>query len=388
VVATMAVATGAVIANLYYAQPLEDALARQFHATTSAVGVIVTLIQVGYAIGLATLVPLGDLLERRKLLAILLGVVVLGMTAMATAPSLPVLGVAAAVVGLTSVAVQVIVPFAAHLAAGGKQGQVVGTVMSGLLLGILLSRTVSGLVAQAAGWRAVFVLGALLTAVIGLVLWRELPTLRPTAELKYPALLVSVVRLIRDEPTLRLRMLYGALTFSSFSVFWTSSGFLLARPPFGWNEAEIGLFALLGALGALAAKFAGRLADRGMASTVTGGFALLMALSYVAIAIGGKSAIALGIGVAVMDLGCQGVHISNQSLIYPLRPDARSRLNTAYMASYFVAGAVGSALSAAVYSIDGWTGVCIVGAAFPTLAALVWVVETLTKSRHTARPAQ
>lgn len=383
VVATMAVATGAVIANLYYAQPLEAALAHAFHASTGAVSVVIILIQIGYAVGLATLVPLGDLLERRRLLAILLGAVVLGMAGMAAAPALPVLAFAAALVGLTSVAVQVIVPFAAHLAAGGQQGRVVSTVMSGLLLGILLSRTVSGAVAQVAGWRAVFALGAVLTAVIALLLWRELPKLRPAVQLRYPALLASVVRLVRDEPVLRLRMLYGALTFASFSVFWTSAGFLLARSPYGWNEAQIGAFALVGALGALAAKFAGRLADRGLARLATGGFVLLMALSYVSIAIGATSAVALAIGVAVMDLGCQGTHISNQSLVYPLRPDARSRLNTAYMVSYFVAGAIGSGLSAAAYANYGWNGVCIVGGALPALGFVVWVAEMVRQQRST-----
>jgi predicted MFS family arabinose efflux permease len=386
VVATMAIATGVVIANLYYAQPLEAELAQSFHASTGAIGVVITLIQVGYAIGLVTLVPLGDLLERRRLLAILLAGVVLAMAGMAAAPTLPILGGAAVLVGVTAVAVQVIVPFAAHLAAGGgQQGRVVSTVMSGLLLGILLSRTVSGLVAQFAGWRAVFALGALLTAAVTVVLWRELPTLRPATRMRYPALLASVLQLIREEPVLRIRMLYGALTFASFSVFWTSAGFLLAGPPYGWNSGEIGLFALLGALGAVAARFAGRLADRGFARQATGGFVLLMALSYVLIAFGATSAVALGIGVALMDLGCQGAHISNQSLVYPLRPDARSRINTAYMAAYFAAGALGSALSAMLYATSGWAGVCVLGAALPAAACLVWLAEAANARRRSSR---
>lgn len=381
VVATMAIATGAVIANLYYAQPLEAVLAQSFDASPGAIGVVITLIQIGYAIGLATLVPLGDLLERRRLLAILLGAVVLGMAGMAAAPSLSVLGCAAALVGLTSVAVQVIVPFAAHLSAPDQQGRVVSTVMSGLLLGILLSRTVSGLVAQVAGWRAVFALGAVLTAVIAFVLWRELPRLKPTARMRYGALLASVARLVREEPVLRVRMLYGALTFASFSVFWTSAGFLLAGPPYGWNSAQIGLFALLGALGAVAARFAGGLADRGWAEVATGGFLLVMTLSYVFIGIGGTSAVALGIGIALMDLGCQGTHISNQSLVYPLRPDARSRLNTAYMVAYFLAGAIGSALSATAYVTYGWSGVCVLAASLPALGCVVWVATAVGQRR-------
>ncbi|HWE92192.1 MAG TPA: MFS transporter [Pseudonocardiaceae bacterium] len=375
VVAIMALATGAVVANLYYPQPLEQTLTQALHTSSAAIGIVVTLIQIGYAIGLATLVPLGDLVERRRLLAVMLAVAVLGLALMALAPSVAVFGTAAMVVGLTSVAAQVVVPFAAHLAADGQQGRVVSTVMSGLLIGILLSRTLSGLIASVAGWRAVFGLGAVLTAVIGALLWRELPTLAPTTKLRYPALLASVLRLVREEPLLRMRILYGALVFGSFSAFWASVGFLLARPPYHWNNAAIGAFALVGAAGAAAAMFAGRLADRGLARLATGGFVLVMALSYVLIALGGHSAIALAIGVALMDLGCQATHISNQSLIYPLRPAARSRLNTAYMTAYFVAGATGSALSVAMYAAFGWTGVCVVGAAFPAAACLLWVLD-------------
>ena len=388
VVVTMTVSTGAVIGNLYYAQPLEASLARSFHASTGAIGAVLTLIQVGYALGLATLVPLGDLLERRRLLTGLLAAVVVGMAGMAAAPSVPLLACAAAMVGLTTVAVQIIVPFAAHLSAGPQQGRVVSTVMSGLLLGILLSRTMSGLVAQVAGWRAVFVMGAVLTAAIAVLLWRELPSLAPTTKLPYPTLLASVVQLIREEPVLRMRMLFGALSFGSFSVFWTSAGFLLSRAPYGWNSSEIGLFALLGAVGAMTAKFAGRLADRGLARVATGGFLLVMALSYVLLDLGGTSVVALGIGVAVMDLGCQGAHISNQSLVYPLRPDARSRLNTAYMTAYFLAGAMGSAASAAVYASSGWSGVCLLGAALPTAACVAWLIEAALHRRGAGiRPA-
>ena len=264
VVAAMAFATGAVVANLYYAQPLENTLAAAFHASTGAVGLVITLIQIGYAIGLATLVPLGDLLERRKLLVTLLVVAAAGLVLMTVAPSLAVFGSAAVLVGITSVAVQIVVPFAAHLAEEGQQGRVVGTVMSGLLIGILISRTVAGLVAQAASWRAVFALGAVLTAAVAVLLWRELPKLAPSVRMTYPALLGSVLRLVREEPTLRMRMVYGGLMFASFSVFWTSSGFLLART-YHYNDAAIGAFALVGAAGAVMARFAGKLADRGHA---------------------------------------------------------------------------------------------------------------------------
>lgn len=375
-VAVMAVAVGAIVANLYYAQPLVDTLSRTFEVSSAAVGAVVTLIQIAYAVGLATLVPLGDLLERRRLLAVMLCCATAGMTVMALAPSIVVFGAAAAMVGLTSVAVQVLVPFAAHVAAQGQQARVVGTVTTGLLLGILLARTVSGVVAGLAGWRAVFALGAVLTAGVAFLLWRELPRLAPMVAMSYPALLGSVFALVREEPVLRMRMLYGALAFASFSVFWASAGFLLAREPYGWDPPAIGAFALFGAAGAVVAQFAGRLVDRGLAHLATGAFLLMTALSYGLSAIGAGSVVALAVGVMLMDLGSQATHITNQSLIFPLRPEARSRLNTAYMTAFFTAGALGSAASTAVYPMYGWAGVCVVGAVFPVVALLVWTAET------------
>ncbi|MFE7118040.1 MFS transporter, partial [Streptomyces sp. NPDC057654] len=245
-VVLLSVATGVVIANLYFAQPLEDALARAMRVSTGSVGVALTLLQVGYAVGLALLVPLGDLVERRRLLTVMASVAVLGMAGLAAAPSLAVFEAGAVVVGMTSVVAQIIVPFAAHIAAPHEQGRVVGTVMSGLLIGVLLSRTVAGTLAEVAGWRAVFALGAAATALIGVLLHRALPRVEPTTALTYPKLLASVLTLVREEPALRARMVLGALVFASFSTFWTSIGFLLARPPYEWNEAGIGAFALIG----------------------------------------------------------------------------------------------------------------------------------------------
>jgi predicted MFS family arabinose efflux permease len=372
-VVLMSVAAGVVVANNYWAQPLEDTLARGMHVPTASVGVVLTLIQISYALGLATLVPLGDLVERRRLLAVMLSLCVLGLAALTVAPVLAVLEAGAVLVGTTSVVAQIIVPFAAHLAASHERGRIVSTVMSGLLIGVLLSRTVAGLLAEAAGWRAVFALGAVATAVIGVLLHRSLPRVAPSTNVTYPHLLASVVALVRDEPVLRIRMVFGALTFASFSSFWATVGFLLARPPYSWNNAAIGAFALIGVAGAVMARVAGRLADAGHAWPATGGCLLLMALSFVALQVGGNNIIALALGVAVMDLGCQGTHISNQSVIYRLREDAHSRITTAYMTTYFLAGAVGSGLSAVlVYPHFGWTGVCVLGGAFPAAGLVVW----------------
>lgn len=385
-VGVMALTTGVLIANNYYAQPLEAAIAEAFHASSSAVGAVLMLIQLAYALGLATLVPLGDLMERRRLTVLMLSVVVLGQVVVAVAPTLGVLAAAAALVALTTVAAQVLVPFAAHLAPPDQQGKVISTVMSGLLVGVLLSRVVAGLVSEVAGWRAVFVLGALLTAVAGVALWRTLPVLSPAVRMSYPALLRSVLVLVREEPVLRWRMAYSASSYAAFGAVWTSIGFLLAGPPFALSDAQIGLFSLFGVAGAVGAQFAGRLADRGWAHAAVGAFLALTALSFVGFGLGATSLVALAVALIVFDLGVQGVHISNQTIVYALRPEARSRLNSAYMTVYFLGGATGSGLSALLYASYGWLGVCAVGAGFPTAGLLLWLVDsTRRRSRRPAR---
>ncbi|PRZ43120.1 putative MFS family arabinose efflux permease [Antricoccus suffuscus] len=377
----MALASGMVVANSYYAQPVVGTIAESLHASTQSVGLVVTASQIGYAVGLALLVPLGDLLERRRLLVTLLTGTTVCLIGMALSPNWQMLGVAALMVGVSSVVGQVLVPLAATLARADERGRVIGNVMTGLLLGILLSRVVAGLVAQVAGWRAVFWLAAGLMVATAVMLRRELPVVPPSTQLPYRALLRSVLRLVADEPVLRRRMTYGALTYVSFGVFWTSVGFLLAGPDYRWSDASIGLFTLVGVAGALAAKFAGALADRGYARIQTGAFVAITALSFGLLAIGRHHVIALGVGVALLDLGIQGTHISNQSLFYRLRPDARSRLNTAYMTTYFAAGSLGSALSAVTYVGYGWAGVCVLGAVFPTVGTLLWIIETLRERR-------
>ncbi len=376
-VAAMTFATGVIIANNYYAQPLEAAIAEAFHVTSSAVGAVLTAIQLSYAVGLALLVPLGDLLERRRLVVTMLTVTVLGQVVVAASPALAVLASAACVVALTSVAAQILVPFAAHLARDGEQGKTISTVMSGLLVGVLLSRVVAGVVAQALGWRSVFLLGAALTAVAVAALWRALPVLEPATRLRYPALLRSVLTLLREEPVLRWRIVYSASSYAAFGAIWTSIGFLLARPPHNLPEGAIGLFSLFGVAGALAARGAGKLADRGWAHWTVGVALALTALSMLLVGAGAVSLVALAIGLVIFDAGVQGTHISNQTIIYALRPDARSRVNSAYMTAYFLGGATGSGLSALIYATHGWIGVCVLAAAFPTAGWCVWLVDTV-----------
>lgn len=375
----MALASGIVVANSYYAQPLVAQIADHFAASTTSIGLVVTAGQIGYAVGLALLVPIGDLVDRRRLLtAVLIGTTGC-LLAMALAPTWQTLAAAGLLVGVSSVVGQILVPFAASLAADDERGKVIGDVMTGLLLGILLSRFVAGLLAEVAGWRAVFWVAAALMVATIVLLRRELPDAPPAAQLSYRRALVSVLALIRQEPVLRRRMLYGAVTYSSFGVFWTSIGFLLARAPYHWSDAQIGVFSLCGVAGALAGKVAGRLADRGWARVQTGVFVAATAVSFLLLDVGRHQVVALAVGTALLELGIQGTHISNQSLFYALRPDARSRLNTAYMTSYFAAGSVGSALSAAVYASHGWGGVCLLGAAFPTVGLTVWLLEMSTR---------
>jgi predicted MFS family arabinose efflux permease len=295
---------------------------------------------------------------------------------------------ALAVVGVTATAAQVIVPMSASLAAESERGRVVGTVMSGLLIGILLARTFSGLLAAALGWRVVFWVAAAVMVALTLTLRARLPRVPPTTDLSYGGVLRSVLSLIAAEPVLRLRMALGFFAFGCFSTLWTSLSFLLSGAPFHYGNGVIGLFGLAGVAGAAAATGAGRLADRGHARLATWATAALMLASWPILLAGKTSVLWLVVGIAVLDLGVQGIHISNQSAIYALAPEARSRLTTAYMVSYFLGGAALSAITSALYSSDGWGGVCAVGAASALAALALWAVSQLrTRSPLAARQA-
>ncbi len=380
-VALMAVAAGAAVANIYYAQPLLSTIAHDFSVSDGTAGLMVTASQVGYAAGLVLLVPLGDLLERRRLITRIMLVTVLGLAAVAASPSFTLLAAALVVVGLTSVVAQILVPMASMLAGEHERGRVVGHVMSGLLVGILVARTASGLIAQAGGWRLVFAVSAALMLVLCGVLRFALPEVRPTSTLSYPALLRSVGQLVMEQPTLRVRMIYGVLGMGQFSVLWTTIAFLLSGSPYHYGDATIGLFGLVGLAGALAAQAAGRLADRGRQHRSTGSFFLIMVLSWGLIAAGSTSLGALIVGIAVLDLGIQGAQITNQSVIYSLAPAARSRLTTAYMTAVFISAAVSSALASTLYEADGWSAVTALGGAFAAAGVLLWLLEQAQRRR-------
>lgn len=384
-VAVMAVATGLAVANNYYAQPLLSDIGRSLHMSSGEAGLIVTLAQIGYAVGLLLLLPLGDLVERRRLSVVLSFATGLALLGMAWSPSSGVLLGAAAAVGTFSVLAQVLVPFSASLAPEAERGRVVGMVMSGLLIGILLARTVSGAIAGAAGFRVVYLIAAIVMGMQGLVLGWVLPPYKEHSALSYPALLASVVHLLREEPVLRRRAQYGLLSFGTFSAFWTSMAFLLSNH-YRYSTAVIGLFGLVGAAGAVAATAAGRLSDRGWARRSTLVSSLLLVTSWAWLWWGGSALAALIVGVLVLDVGAQGLHITNQGEIYKRRPEARSRLTAAYMVLYFVGGGVGSAGSAFAYDRLGWDGVCLVGGAFALGTLVLWTAGESGRLRKRSSP--
>ncbi|MEP8629520.1 MFS transporter [Enterobacter mori] len=368
----MSVATGLAVASNYYAQPLLDTIARAFNLSASSAGFIVTAAQLGYAAGLLFLVPLGDMFERRMLIVSMTLLAAGGMLITASSQSLTMMIIGTALTGLFSMVAQILVPLAATLASPEKRGKVVGTIMSGLLLGILLARTVAGLLASLGGWRTVYWVASVLMVVMALALWRGLPKVKQENHLNYPQLLASVFSLFTQDKLLRTRALLGCFTFANFSILWTSMAFLLAAPPFNYSEGVIGLFGLAGAAGALGARPAGGLADKGKSHMTTTAGLVLLLLSWAAIWYGHVSVLALIVGILVLDLTVQGVHITNQTVIYRVKPEARNRLTAGYMTSYFIGGAAGSLISASAWQHAGWTGVCAIGAIMAVLNLLVW----------------
>ncbi|MDU1062520.1 MAG: MFS transporter [Leclercia adecarboxylata] len=368
----MSVATGLAVASNYYAQPLLETIARNFSLSASSAGFIVTAAQLGYAVGLLFLVPLGDMFERRAMIVSMTLLAAGGMLITASSQSLAMMILGTALTGLFSVVAQILVPLAATLASPEKRGKVVGTIMSGLLLGILLARTVAGLLAGIGGWRTVYWVASVLMVVMALALWRGLPKVKSETHLNYPQLLGSVFSLFTHDKLLRTRALLGCFTFANFSILWTSMAFLLASPPFNYSEGMIGLFGLAGAAGALGARPAGGLADKGKSHLTTTVGLVMLLLSWAAIWYGHVSVLALIVGILVLDLTVQGVHITNQTVIYRVKPDARNRLTAGYMTSYFIGGAAGSLISAYAWQHAGWAGVCAVGTVMALVNLLVW----------------
>ncbi|WP_328913974.1 MULTISPECIES: MFS transporter [unclassified Streptomyces] len=374
----LAISCGLTVANLYYAQPLLSELRHSFTITSVVAGSLVTATQLGYALGLFLIVPLGDVTEKRRLATVLLSLTIGALVISGVAPDFPVLLIASLVVGTTVVVTQILVPFAADLAPDESRGRVVGQVMSGLLTGILLSRTFGSLVAGATSWRVVYLASAGLMTVLTLVLRSALPRREPggkAAGLSYGELLRSTARMLKIHPPLRRRALYQAAMFGAFSVFWTTISFILTGPPFHYAQWQVGLFALAGAGGALVAPFAGRWADRGLVRPMTAVAFVAAALAFGIAGVGRHSVVALGAAAIVLDMATQITLVLGQQVVYQLDGRARARLNSAFMGTFFIGGAIGSQAGSYAYHAGGWTAVVGFGAALPVLALLAWCTE-------------
>jgi predicted MFS family arabinose efflux permease len=380
VTVVLAFACGATVANLYYAQPLLDEISSSFGVSHGNAALVVTLTQFGYALGVVALMPLGDLLENRALASRALVGTAIALVVAGVAPGFGIFLAASVLVGMTSVVAQILIPFAAHLAPEDQRGRFVGTVMTGLLLGILLARTLSSLVAAAWGWRTIYLISAALMLVVAVTLVRVLPRRRPSHNVTYPQLMKSIGELVRAEPALRRRAVCQALMFGAFSCFWTSVAFELVRG-FGLSQAAIGVFALVGAAGAAAAPIAGRLGDRGHGGIGSGVALALGIVAMIVAQIGAGSLIVLALAGVLLDFAVQSHQVLSQREIYGLRADARARINTVFMTTIFVGGAVASAGSGALYDAAGWTGVALLGAALPAIGLVIWSFSTLRGRR-------
>jgi predicted MFS family arabinose efflux permease len=370
----LAVACGIIVANLYYAQPLIGPIASDLNLAPEVAGVIVTLTQIGYVLGLLFLVPLGDRLENRKLVVGVLMLTAGALAVTAFARSTPVFLVASIGVGLGSVVAQILVPFAANLAPEATRGRVVGNVMSGLFAGIMLARPIASLVADMFGWHAVFAGSAVANLALAVFLLRTLPRRQPQSSMAYPALLRSMWDLLCTSALLRRRAVYHVFAFGTFSLFWTTVPLLLASPAFGMSQTQIALFALAGVAGAVAAPVAGRLADRGLVRSGT-----FLALGLVAAALALAIAMpppmsgalaALVVTAIVIDMGVSANLILSQRVIFSIGADVRSRVNGVFMALFFAGGAAGSTLGVWTYAHGGWMTTLWVALALPVLALL------------------
>ncbi|MGF6347829.1 MFS transporter [Variovorax sp. W2I14] len=370
-----AVACGLAVANVYYAQPLLDTLAATFGIRPATVGIVITITQIGYGLGLLLVVPLGDLVDRRRLIVGQSLLSVIALLCVALAPSASMLLPAMAAVGVLAVVTQVLVAYAAIMAPPGERGRVVGIVTSGIIVGILLARAVSGTLSDLFGWRSVYLVSAAATLLVSGLLWKALPqNVRPAVRIPYPQLIRSVFMLFVEEPVLRIRAVLAMLIFMAITMLLTPMVLPLTAPPFSLSHTQVGLFGLAGAAGALGAARAGRQADRGRAQRTTGIGLVVMLLSWALIALLPWSIWAMVIGVVTIDFGLQSVHVSNQSLIYRVRPEAQSRLTAGYMIFYSIGSATGSIASTMVYAHAGWNGVCIAGAITSGIALAFWVL--------------
>lgn len=378
----MAACTGLIVANLYYCQPLIVLIAEEFKITETNAGTIAYLTQAGYAIGLFFMVPLGDKFERKKQILITTFASIIALIIAATAKSFLVLEIASFLIGATSIVPQLILPLAASLSQPEKRGKVVGTIMSGLLVGILLSRTLSGFIGEIWGWRSMFWIAAGICLLLFFVIQKQFPYNKPNFKGSYGKLIQSLFTLIKTQPLLREATLINMFCFAQFGAFWTTMVLLLSKEPFSFNSAMIGLFGIIGASGALAAPLVGRLGDKGNSRVAVGYGCLLMLASFIVFYFSGSNILGIIIGIVFIDIGLQGVHISNQTRVYSLLPEARNRMNTVYMSFSFLGTALGSAYGLWLWKIGEWQAVTL-GCIFLAMVALtVYAITYQSKSKR------
>jgi predicted MFS family arabinose efflux permease len=364
----LAAAAGLAVANLYYAQPLAATIATSLGVSARALGGALTLSQVGYALGMLLLVPLGDGRERRSLMVATALAASASLIATAAAPDFAALAASSLLLGFASSLPQMIVPYAASLVPAEERGAAIGTVMGGLLTGILLSRTLSGTLSSVIGWRATFACAAGLMAVLAVVLRLVLPRQSPAEPLPWIVIVRSLGGLVRDEPLLRIHAAVGAMGFASFSVFWSTLSFHLAT--MGYGSRAAGMFGAVGIAGVAAAPVAGRLAGRVTPALINAVGLTAAALGFALFLVSSRSLVVLGLGVVLLDAGVQASHLANQTVIFGLAPERRNRVNAVYMVSYFVGGAIGTGAASVAWSRAGWAGVCATGILF-ALAGLL-----------------
>ncbi len=376
----MALCTGLIVANIYYSQPLLVLMSEEFKVSESNAGQVTFFTQVGYALGLLFCVPLGDKLERKRQIVVMTLAAVVALVAAAMSVNITMLKVTGLMIGFTSVVPQLILPLAANLSDPASRGKVIGTIMSGLLVGILLSRTLSGVVGHHFGWRAMFWIAAAISALLAVIMITSFPSSKPNFQGSYGDLMKSLLTLAKEQPVLREASAINACCFAMFGMFWTTVVFLLSDAPFKYTSEQIGLMGLAAAAGALGAPLVGRIADKKNPRIAIGYGIIFLLFGYFLFYIFKANIIGIIIGIIAIDLGLQGIHVSNQTRIYTLLPEARNRLNTVFMTTSFIGTSLGSGIGLWVWSFAQWNGVCVAGTAL-ILIALIIYLSTYKKTK-------
>lgn len=370
----MAMATGLIVANIYYSQPLIILISKEFNVSESNAGQINFYTQMGYAIGLFFCTPLGDKIERKKQIVLMTIASVVALLGAALTQNIFVLKITGFLIGFTSMVPQLIIPMAANLAEPERRGKIIGTIMSGLLIGILLSRTLSGFVGQLWGWREMFYIAAGICLVLAVIMYFTFPESKPSFEGSYGQLMQSLLHLAKEQRVLREATAINALAFASFGMFWTTMVLLLAAEPFQFGSQTIGLFGLAAGMGALMAPLVGKIADKSNPRVTIGIGVISLLLSFVLLYIFRTSVAGIVIGIIILDMGMQSIHVSNQTRIYALIPEARNRINTIFMTGSFIGTALGSGIGLWVWDIKQWASVCLVGVLLAVIALTIYIL--------------